>query len=356
MSGGLDSAVAALLLRDQGCRVVGVTLRLWADPQATDDRSCCSPEQAERAKTVAHHLGVPHLTVDATEAFRERVVEYFVAEYAHGRTPNPCSKCNARLRFGLLLSVAHRLGLESVATGHYARLVGDPMGLARGVDPTKDQSYVLAEVAPDILEHCIFPLGTMRKAEVRALAADAGLTGRVSPESQDICFVTNDDYRAFLKDRLGKRPGSIVDEKGRPLGMHSGTYNYTVGQRKGLGIAAEAPLYVVAIDPERAELIVGRQTAGAVGRVGISDPTVHRATPGGHTTVQVRSQGEPVPAHLDGPHTVVLEQPVAGVAPGQTAVLYDRDEVILGGTIMWTEPWERAVAHPSSRAEIGPVV
>ncbi len=214
MSGGVDSAVTAMLVKEQGFRVVGITLRFWNDPRVADERSCCSPENVRRARRVAHSLGLPHISVDARSAFYDSVVEYFVAEYARGRTPNPCAKCNSRIRLGLLVDVAGRLGLERVATGHYARLVGSPPRLARGVDQSKDQSYVLAEVAPEILERMVFPLGEMRKPDVRALAAEAGLEGHSAPESQEICFVPDDDHRGFLAERLGELPGDIVDTSG----------------------------------------------------------------------------------------------------------------------------------------------
>lgn len=336
MSGGVDSAVTALLLREQGFRVVGVTLRLWSDPEVHDERACCSPESAERAKSVAHYLGIPHLVVDSVEEFRGKVVEYFIAEYGRGRTPNPCAKCNSRLRFGLLLSVAHRLGLDSVATGHYARLLGEPAVLARGLDPVKDQSYVLAEVPPQTLGKCLFPLGSMTKPEVRALAAQAGLTERISPESQEICFVPDDDYRSFLRQRMGERPGAIVDMAGKMLGRHTGTYNFTIGQRKGLGIGFHEPLQVVALDAEEALVIVGPPDAGKVGAVELTDITLHQGVPAGPVTVQLRSQGRPLLARVEGERRVVLEQPEGGVAPGQTAVVYDQDRVVLAGTIVST--------------------
>jgi tRNA-specific 2-thiouridylase len=264
-------------------------------------------------------------------------VEYFVAEYGRGSTPNPCAKCNSRLRFGLLLSVAHRLGLELVATGHYARLLGEPAVLSRGVDPVKDQSYVLAEVSPETLRQCIFPLGAMTKPEVRAVAEQAVLAERISPESQEICFVPDDDYRFFLRQRMGERPGDIVDMTGKPLGRHTGTYNFTIGQRKGLGIGFHSALQVVALDADRALVIVGPPEAGGVGALELTDVTVHQSVPVGSVTVQLRSQGRPLPARVEGERRVVLERPEGGVAPGQTAVVYDGDRVVLAGTIAATE-------------------
>ncbi len=198
MSGGVDSAVAAMLLKRQGFRVVGVTLKLWSDPSSRDERSCCSPEAVSRARRTAHSLGIPHLTIDASEAFYREVVGYFVEEYGKGTTPNPCTKCNARLRFGVMLETAARLGLSRIATGHYARLGGSPPGLIRGVDRSKDQSYVLAEVTPETLRRVVFPLGEMNKTEVRAMASEAGLEGHGVPESQEICFVADDDHKRFL--------------------------------------------------------------------------------------------------------------------------------------------------------------
>ena len=209
--------------------------------------------------------------------------------------------------------------------------------LARGVDSGKDQSYVLAEVSPETLRQCIFPLGTITKPEVRALAAQAGLAQRISPESQEICFVPDDDYRSFLRERIGERPGAIVDMAGKQLGRHVGTYNFTIGQRKGLGIGFHEPLQVVALDAEEALVIVGAPDAGKVRIVGLCDVTIHQTAPRGPVNVQLRSQGRPLAARLEGERRVVLEQPEGGVAPGQTAVVYDGDRVVLAGTITQTE-------------------
>jgi tRNA-specific 2-thiouridylase len=343
--------VAAMLLKSQGCRVGGVTLRFWGDPSSVDERACCSPEAVRRARRIAHSLGIPHLTVDATDAFYERVVRYFVDQYERGRTPNPCVKCNARVRVGLMLEIARTIGVSQIATGHYARMCGDPPSLARGVDRLKDQSYVLAEVSPRMLSHMTFPLGAMTKDEVRALAAAAGLEGHQVPESQEICFVADDDYKRFLRERLGERPGLIVDAEGRPLGHHSGTYNYTIGQRKGLGIAAPAPLHVVSLDAEKGLVKVGRAEECTVGSVAVEDVVWHRAGSGEPGTVQLRSSGPAIPSHLGKDQrgiedagqqalvSLVLEEPAFGVAPGQTAVMYDGDAVRFAGTIGSTGCW-----------------
>lgn len=354
MSGGVDSSVAALLLQRAGYRVVGVTLRLWDEPGAGGERTCCSSEAVQRAKAVAATLAVPHLTIDARASFTPQVVDYFVAEYARGRTPNPCMKCNARVRFGLLLDLARRLGLVHVATGHYARLVGDPPGLARALDRRKDQSYVLAEVDPAVLRHVLFPLGELTKQEVRALAHGAELAGASQPESQEICFVPDDDYRRFLRARLGDRPGVILDEQGRQCGSHKGTYYFTVGQRRGLAVAGGEPSYVLALDAERQAVIIGEKSHLGVGVLRVENLVCHRSVTGRQTTVQFRSSGGTVPGRLIGEEIIVLDEPAIGVAPGQTAVIYEGENVVAAGTIVDTEPW--ASGRSSEREGKDPVV
>ena len=338
LSGGVDSSVAAWLLREQGYRVIGVTLAL-AEPGSNEQaNSCCSPTLMSKAKAIADHLGMPHYAVDEIQEFRGRVVDYFVSEYAAGRTPNPCAKCNARVRFDALWDVAKRLGADAVATGHYARLTGEPRRLSRAVDLQKDQSYVLGEVDAALLERCVFPLGGLTKGQVRAMAADIGLADMVSEESQEICFVPDDDYRAFLKERLGERPGAVVDDQGNILGRHTGTYNYTIGQRKGLGYAGGGPLYVARVDAERAEVVATRKEAGETGIIHFALSVTHREPPTGVVSVQFRSMGGAVFGRLAGLGTLILDMPARGVAPGQTVVVYDGDDVVLGGTIMTVEP------------------
>jgi tRNA-uridine 2-sulfurtransferase len=345
MSGGVDSSVAALLLRGQGYRVVGVTLSLWNDPHSGGERSCCSPETVRRARRVAHSLGIPHLTIDATAAFSESVVSYFVEEYESGHTPNPCAKCNSRVRFGLMLEVARSLGLSWVSTGHYARLLGEDRSLARGADSAKDQSYVLAEVDPAVLRRVLFPLGDMTKGNVRQSASEAGLEGHGAPESQEICFVADDDHRRFLRDRLGDRPGLIVDQAGHELGGHTGTYNYTIGQRKGLNVPSQGPLYVVGIDAGRSEVVVGTLDELDVGAVRVGTLTWHGSWPAGPVSLQVRSSGEALTglleedestSDMEGTVTVVLDRPARAVALGQTAVVYRDEHVVCAGTIVAT--------------------
>jgi len=345
MSGGVDSAVAALLLQKQGYRVVGVTLSLWNDAHSGGEKSCCSPETVRRARRVAHRLGIPHLTIDASATFAENVVSYFVEEYGAGRTPNPCAKCNSRVRFGLMVDIAQRLSLSWVATGHYARLLGEDRVLARGVDESKDQSYVLAEVDGAVLRRVLFPLGGMTKREVRRLAADAGFEGHGMPESQEICFVADDDHRRFLRERLGDRPGNIIDRSGHRLGGHTGAYNYTIGQRKGLGVPSAGPLYVVEIDAERAEVVVGAAVDLDADLITVGALTWHQPPPSGPVFLQVRSSGTPLIGRLleDDPGagtqssaTVMLEGAARAVALGQTAVVYRDEQVVCAGTIFAT--------------------
>ena len=360
MSGGVDSAVAALLMKEQGFRVVGLTLTMWSAPGVADERSCCSPENVRRARRVAHSLGIPHLALDAARPFYHDVVEYFISEYAAGRTPNPCAKCNSRVRLGVLLDTARRLGLSRAATGHYARLTGMPPRLTRGADPLKDQSYVLAEVSPEILEHVMFPLGEMCKPEVREMAARAGLEGHSAPESQEICFVPDDDHRRFLRERLGDLSGDIVDAEGRVLGRHEGTYNFTIGQRKGLRVAAGEPRYVVAIEAAARRVVVGTVLEAETGAVSAARLVWHRHPSGRPLTVQVRSAGAGLPVDgltLAGDEmTVSMERPAGGVAPGQTAVVYEADEVVVAGTITSTTGWTRTDQRTSEKSVDSPVV
>ncbi len=365
MSGGVDSAVAALLLQRQGYRVVGVTLNLWNDPHSVGERSCCSAETVRRARRVAHSLGIPHLTIDASPSFLEDVVSYFVKEYEAGHTPNPCAKCNSRVRFGLMLDVAERVGLSWVGTGHYAQLLGDDRVLARGMDRPKDQSYVLAEVERAVLHRVLFPLGAMTKTEVRSLAEKAGLEGHGVPESQEICFVVDDDHRRFLRDRLGDRPGSVLDRTGNRLGGHSGTYNYTIGQRKGLGVPSTIPLYVVGVDAERAEVVVGMKGDLEVDAITVGALTWHRPRPSGPVLLQVRSSGAPLSGRFverencsgaEEGVTVMLDEPACAVAPGQTAVVYLGEQVVCAGTILETAAKTRMSGSGAGAGERGAVV
>ena len=334
MSGGVDSAVA--LLRSLP-NAVGVTLRLWLDPDGPDsERACCSPEAVIAARETCHALGIPHVTLDLREDFRRAVVDPFVRGYERGETPNPCIRCNGAFRFGRLLAFMRRAGADTLATGHYARIV-DHKGLrllARAVDGEKDQSYMLAQLDPSKLDRIVFPLGDQTKAETRAEAQRAGLAVASRGESQEACFLAGDDYRAFLERRgLEAADGAIVDEDGRELGRHSGHWRFTPGQRKGLGLAAPQPLYALSSDARTNSVVVGpraalaRTTVEAAGRLYVP---VERAE------VKLRYRSIPVPSRVEATHSgfrLALDVPSYGIAPGQAAVLYDGDVVVGAGKI-----------------------
>jgi tRNA-specific 2-thiouridylase len=334
MSGGVDSAVA--LLRSLP-NAVGVTLRLWLDPDGPDaERACCSPEAVIAARETCHALGVPHVTLDLREDFRRAVVDPFVRGYVRGETPNPCIRCNGAFRFGRLLAFARRAGAERLATGHYARVVehGGRRLLGRATDPEKDQSYMLARLDPAKLDRIVFPLGEQTKAETRAEAERAGLAVAAREESQEACFLAGDDYRAFL-ERGGLAPadGPIVDETGRELGRHSGHWRFTPGQRKGLGVTAPQPLYALRSDARTNTVVVGprsslgRTTVDVAGRLYVA---VERAD------AKLRYRSEAVPAQIEpaaGGFHLELDTASYGVAPGQAAVLYQGDAVVGAGLI-----------------------
>ena len=334
LSGGVDSAVAALLLAREGAAdVAAVTARLWP---GGDRRSCCSPGAVERARQVAADLGLPHRTVDLSERFDAEVVTPFVEGYLAGLTPNPCVVCN-RLRLAALADLAGEGGL--LATGHYARLVwrrGEPF-VARAADRGKDQSYMLWRVPPATLARLRFPLGGLTKDEVRALAAAAGLAVAGEPESQEVCFAP-DGYRAFLRRRgAPSRPGRVVDREGRPRGEHAGHWLFTIGQRRGLGVSAAEPLYVLERRAATNEVVVGPREA-LLRREVVLGEVVDRGLGEGPLEVQLRYRSPAVAvadlAPLPGGRLrVVLGEPFAGVAPGQSAVFY-RDDVVVGGGVV----------------------
>jgi tRNA-specific 2-thiouridylase len=335
MSGGVDSAVALLRARPDA---IGVTLRLWIDPQGvSSERACCSPAAVIAARETCHSLDIPHVTLDLREAFRRAVVDPFVRGYARGETPNPCTRCNGGFRFAQLLAFARKAGATRLATGHYARIV-EHRGrrlLARGVDERKDQSYMLGRVDPVLLDRVWFPLGDGDKEETRAEAAAAGLTVASRPESQEACFLAGDDYRAFLERRgLPTDSGPIVDTGGARVGTHSGHWRFTPGQRRGLGISAPRPLYAVSTDAATNTVVVGPREALAqrsirvVGRLYV---------PVERVDVKVRYRASAVPATVDpvdGGFRLELDEPIHGVAPGQTAVLYEDDIVVGAGRLV----------------------
>jgi tRNA-specific 2-thiouridylase len=334
MSGGVDSAVALLRARPDA---VGVTLRLWLDPAGPDsERACCSPDAVIRARGTCHSLGLPHVTLDLRETFRDSVVRPFVDGYAAGLTPNPCMRCNGEFRFHVLVSFARRAGAAALWTGHYARIVErDGMRLvARGADARKDQSYMLATVDPALLGHVAFPLGTSSKPEIRAEAAAAGLDAAECADSQEACFLAGGDYRGFLsRHGVADSPGPIVDESGSVIGRHDGLWRFTPGQRRGLGLASAEPLYAVRTDGAANALVVGPRSALECTRVearGRLYVDVDRAE------AKLRYRGTTVGAGVsrrDGGFALELEEPVAAVAPGQVAVLYDGGVVVGAGVI-----------------------
>jgi tRNA-specific 2-thiouridylase len=338
MSGGVDSAVAALLA---GENAAAVTLELWADPDNDGEASCCSAQAVRLARSVAHRMGLPHFTLDLRTEFRAGVVDPFLAGHAAGETPNPCVGCNGHVRLDAMLAFADRVGAAHLATGHYARQTEDGL-LRAAADPAKDQSYMLAATAPATLARLRFPLGELTKPEVRALAAEAELPVASKPDSQDLCFLAGTGKAAFLSrhGRLADRPGDLVDAGGRVLGRHRGHHHFTVGQRRGLGVAATEPLYVLAKDARSNRVTVGPRAALAVATVPVRGARLHRA--GSEVdAVRLRYRSRPVACRLagdpgPGAHPrleLELSDPVDGAAPGQTACLLSGDVVVGWGTI-----------------------
>lgn len=350
MSGGVDSSVAAARMVDAGHDVVGVHLALSAAPGTlrTGSRGCCSKEDAGDARRVADVLGIPFYVWDFAERFAADVIDDFVASYARGETPNPCVRCNQRIKFSALSAKALALGFDAVATGHYARLAGGR--LRRAVDRDKDQSYVLAVLTADQLRHAAFPIGDTPKAAIRAEAARRGLAVAEKPDSHDICFIPSGDTRAFLGERIGVRRGAVVNAQGTVLAEHDGVHGFTVGQRKGLGIAGPGPdgrpRYVTAIDADTATVHVGEVTDLDVHELTGRNPVFTAGVaPSGPLAcaVQVRAHGETASATaklVDDELVVSLHEPLRGVARGQTLVLYrpdpEGDEVLGSATISGT--------------------
>ena len=361
MSGGVDSCVAAAMMLEQGFDVVGITMQLWNHGTEEDQNgtgrfdSCCSLSDVHDARRVAHRLGIPHYVVNYEDEFKRGVVDYFAAEYAAGRTPNPCVMCNSKLKFDHLLDRAAALGADKVATGHYARLVESADGtleLHRGLDDRKDQSYFLFDVKKEDLGKALFPLGDLTKAEVRRRAADLGMHTADKKESQEICFVSKGRYSDFLEqhyqeDFTGKG-GQVVDTSGRVLGRHDGIHNFTVGQRKGLGhLGNTEPLYVSKIDAEKRQITVGSMTDLATGSFTVRGVNWLLDTEGEANfeqqilEVMVRYRARLVPCRVEflGDQTVrvYLGSPARWVTPGQAAVFYQEDKLLGGGFIESTE-------------------
>jgi tRNA-specific 2-thiouridylase len=339
MSGGVDSAVALTKSIAAGLEPVGVTLRLWVDPRAPHgERACCSPDAVRAARRTCHALGVPHLAVDLRDDFRRTVVDDFVAAHAAGRTPNPCVRCNGAFRFSAIAAVADRIGAGRIVTGHYARVerrAGTAL-VARGADPQKDQSYMLASVPAEIVDRCWFPLGGQTKAETREEARAAGLAAAGAPESQEVCFVGGGDHRALVERLGGAGPaGDIVDSAGRVLGRHAGLHRFTPGQRRGLGLGGGDPAFVIRTEPATGRVVVGSRAQLARTSVRVAPGRMYVAA--GRVQAKLRYRQQAVWATVTplagGGFELDLDEPVEGVAPGQAAVLYDGDAVVGAGTI-----------------------
>jgi len=365
MSGGVDSAVAALLVARAGHQAVGVTLELWSDPENDGEASCCSAHAVRGARALAHKLGMAHLSIDLRAEFRAGVVEHWLADHAAGLTPNPCVRCNGHVRLDAMLELARRLGSETLATGHYARVAersldsdatspaqqaaqaraeraGHTPLLQAAADERKDQSYVLAALAPESLARLRFPLGAMHKPQVRALAEQAGLAVARKRDSQDLCFLAGTRHSDFLQRHgaLGARPGAILDTRGRVLGEHAGAHAYTVGQRHGLGLSAPAPLYVLATDTHANTVTVGPRQSLLARELSVREATLHRD---GRCvdSVRVRAHGRRFACTLRGEAgagaharlAIELQAPAERTAPGQLACMYAGDLVVGHGTI-----------------------
>jgi tRNA-specific 2-thiouridylase len=345
MSGGVDSSVTAALLKEQGYDVIGISLQLWDHSLSGGEEAtpggCCSLDDLHDARRVAEQIGIPFYVYNAEEEFRRLVVDDFVAEYFAGRTPNPCTRCNERVKFGLLLDRARELGAELLATGHYARIARNEAGrylLLTGLDRNKDQSYFLFTLSQDQLARTLFPVGGLTKPEVRALAERFGLKTAAKGESQEVCFIPDDDYARFLEGERGSGllSGNIVDAAGKILGRHQGIYRYTVGQRRGLGIAHPHPLHVLGVNVGNREVIVGGKEE--LPRQGLLADAVNWILPPEtatiETTCRIRYRHRPVACRVtqlpDGRAEVRFVTPEPGVTPGQAVVFYD-GEIVRGG-------------------------
>jgi tRNA-uridine 2-sulfurtransferase len=338
MSGGVDSSVAAALLLEGGHDVTGVTMRLHSS--AADEIPCCAQDAVRDAQGVCDLLGIAHVTVDVRDLFEREVVGYFAEEYAAGRTPNPCIHCNETVKFSRLMSEVTARGAEYLATGHYARLVTDDEGvqwLARAKDPSKDQSYFLYRLTRPQMQRVLFPVGEYTKLQVREIAMRLSLPIAEKPDSQEVCFAPAGEHAGVVRARHPEAfaPGNIVDVNGAVLGTHTGIANYTVGQRKGLGIGGAEPLYVLEIDAATNRIVVGPRTGLAATHVIARDPIWYGAE---EETIlaMVRYRMQPAPARAHGGETrldVEFDEPVEGIAPGQAVVCY-RDDLVVGGGVI----------------------
>ena len=340
MSGGVDSSLTAALLKEAGYEVIGATMQIWpSDKQAFG--GCCSVEAIETAKRVAHNLDIPHYVMNFRDIFAQRVIADFCEEYSLGRTPNPCIRCNQYIKFDALLKRIKELDADFLATGHYARIEQSPDGyrLLKAVDPAKDQSYFLYTLTQRELQHLLLPLGDLHKVEVRRMAAERGLPTADRRESQDICFIPDNDYRGFIAEYIPSKPGDIVDTEGKILGEHHGLAQYTVGQRHGLGLASNERLYVLRLDVANNRLVVGTEDELLSDRLFATELSwVSGKAPQEpiDVTAKIRYQSPEAAAELhlnDGVAEVNFRQPQKAIAPGQAVVFYQGDAVLGGGII-----------------------
>ncbi len=345
MSGGVDSSVAAALLKQQGYEVAGMMLRLWSEPGKEESNRCCTPDAMAQARRVAAKLDIPFYVIDAKEVFRETVVQYFLDGYARGETPNPCLMCNRQIRWTFLLNHALALDADYMATGHYVRIQREENGnarLLRAVDPSKDQSYVLHVLTQDKLRHALFPVGDYPKPEIRAMAESFGLSTASRKDSQDLCFLAGDDYRNFLQRNAVElfKPGEIVTRDGKVIGQHTGLVNYTIGQRKGLNIASPVPMYVVTKEAGSNVLVVGTQAELGFAELTARDVnwlSGEMPSEPFHAQVKIRYSAKEVDAMvtpLEGNRVKIqFDAPVRDVTAGQAAVFYLGDLMVGGGII-----------------------
>lgn len=347
MSGGVDSSVAASILKDQGYEVTGIMLKLWADECGEKENSCCPPEAIAQAREVAGLLDIPFYVLDTQELFKRKIVDLFIDQYLHGLTPNPCFNCNRWIRWGFLLDFCMSTGHQFLATGHYARVQQEQNGqyaLLKGIDPGKDQSYVLAGLNNDQLSRTLLPLGNYHKTEVREIARQRGLPVAEKHDSQDLCFINKDGYREFLKRHApgSMQPGLILDNTGQLVGEHTGLANYTIGQRKGLGAGFSQPMYVIQKDIEKNTLIIGPENA--LGKISffIKDHRFKKIENAINLKVKIRYKSPYLDCRLLGDMNddqigVELSQPARDVTPGQMAVFYQEDRVVGSGEITFSD-------------------
>lgn len=343
MSGGVDSSVSAYILKKQGYDVTGVTMQIWQDGKEDTD-TCCSLTAVEDARRVASILEIPYYVLNFKKEFDEKVIKYFISEYLQGRTPNPCIACNRYVKFEELLNKAISMNMDYIATGHYAKVekVGDRYLLKKSASKTKDQTYVLYNLTQDQLSKVLFPLEGLEKEEVRRIAKELGLSVYNKPDSQEICFVEDNDYSKFIEENsdIDVKPGNIVDTKGNILGKHNGIFNYTIGQRKGLSIPSNKALYVIEIDIEKNEVVVGDDSEGYSSELVAKDInliSIDRLEKEMRVDAKIRYGAKESPATIvpleDGAIQVHFDVPQRAITPGQAVVFYDKDVVVGGGII-----------------------